>query len=236
MDNSALEILSSFTTCSSLLSKKALSFSDMVPDFIKDQAKEKSVNISKLGDVVNTINKLILSLPKAKAADTPEWNITSENSLSDLKKLYNSLNFDKIKGFIPINEDDIKKHLLYLINFNKTLIQIIEIVKNLREKLQVVFQSDFADIEMKHSKSDSKFGFWGNFTDTKDYIDNILGDNLEFVFSTIEELKNKDLQTFQQIKNVKQNETSSNMNEMESLLQNTSKKPEEIKNPKEVKK
>ena len=96
MDNSALEILSSFTTCSSLLSKKALSFSDMVPDFIKDQAKEKSVNISKLGDVVNTINKLILSLPKAKAADTPEWNITSENSLSDLKKLYNSLNFDKI--------------------------------------------------------------------------------------------------------------------------------------------
>ena len=240
MDNSALEILSSFATCSSLLNKKAsFEWSSLVPDFIKDSdfAKEKGINISKLEGFINQIKELIAALPKAKAVDTPEWNIFAGNSLNNLKKLYNSLNFDKIKSLIPINESDVKKHLSYLINFNKVLPQIIEIVKNLQEKIQAVYKSNYVETELSHantstgnsSRSEGKFGFFGDFTDTKKYIDNILGYNIEFIFSTIEELKNKDLQTFQQIKNVKQEETPSTMQEVESLLQDTSKKPEEVK-------
>lgn len=142
MDRSALEILASFTSCSSLLYKENLEKTALVSDLFNvfDRVLDSVLNRNK--NLLTTISTLTDNLFSSEVEGAAVWNQIAKSSAIKLKGYLYKL---QLKSLIkePKNGNDIKMNLSILLEAQKTLPSLIETVDYLRSKeVNEIFQKE----------------------------------------------------------------------------------------------
>lgn len=205
MNKSLKDIIVLYKDCSELIDKKAddkISYLDLLKS-----------NVGILGKFVNDCKVLLDYLPSAKAEDTPKWNVLIDNSVKELKIYMALLYFDKLQKITTSNENEIKLTLSYLLSFERNYPKIVELSKKLLTELN--------EIE-KNNWSIGKFWFFGNFSEAKIALKNLMytQDDVLKINKAIESLKTQYIEAYKELQTSKDKEQYNNetMKQVDSLL------------------